>query len=63
MAKKTKKRPFKAWSKDDVKTLRSLAKERMSGPQIAKKLKRTAGAVSQKAHALGVRFRSVRKAK
>ena len=31
----------------------------MSGPQIAKKLKRTPGAVGQKAFALGVRFRSV----
>lgn len=59
MAKKTKRRPFKAWSNEDVKTLRSLAKARMPGPQIAKKLKRTAGAVSQKAFALGVRFRSI----
>ncbi len=59
MAKKTKRRPFKAWSSEDVKTLRSLAKARMSGPQIAKKLKRTPGAVSQKAFSLGVRFRSV----
>jgi hypothetical protein len=59
MASKTKKRPFKAWSKEDVKTLRSLAKARMSGPRIAKKLKRTKGAVSQKAFSLGVRLRSV----
>ena len=59
MAKKTKKRPFKAWSKEDVKTLRALAKARMSGAQIAKKLKRTSGAVSQKGFALGVKFRSV----
>jgi hypothetical protein len=49
---------------EDVRSLKSLAKARMSAPQIAKKLKRTPGAVSQKAFSLGVRFRSVnRKAK
>jgi hypothetical protein len=47
------------WSKEDVRGLKTFAKARMSGPQIAKKLKRTPGAVSQKAFALGVRFRSV----
>jgi len=51
------------WSKEDVRTLKSFAKARMSGPQIARKLKRTPGAVSQKAFALGVGFRSVRKKK
>jgi hypothetical protein len=56
MAKKVR-RP--AWSKQDVRGLRSFAKARMSGPQIAKKLKRTPGAVSQKAFSLGVSFRSV----
>jgi hypothetical protein len=56
MAKKLKRQ---AWSKEDVRSLRSLAKARISGPQIAKKLKRTPGAVSQKAFSLGVRFRSV----
>jgi hypothetical protein len=51
------------WSKGDVSSLRTLAKARMSGPQIAKKLKRTPGAVSQKAFALGVSFRSIRRKK
>lgn len=32
-----------AWSKDDVRTLSALAKAPVSGPQIAKKLKRTPG--------------------
>jgi hypothetical protein len=50
---------IRAWSTEDVKSLRSLARARMSGPQIAKKLKRTPGSVGQKAFALGVRFRSV----
>lgn len=52
-----------AWSKEDVRNLKTLAKARMSGPKIAKKLKRTPGAVSQKALKLGIRFRSVRRAR
>jgi hypothetical protein len=57
MAKK--KRVVRGWSKEDVKTLRVLAKARVSGPQVAKKLRRTRGAVAQKAMALGVRFKSI----
>ena len=58
MAKKMR-RTIRTWSKEDVSSLRRFAKARMSGPQIANKLKRTPGAVSQKAFSLGVRFRSV----
>jgi hypothetical protein len=58
MAKK-KRRVVRAWSKEDVKTLRALAKAKLSGPAVAKKLRRTRGAVAQKAMLLGVRFRSV----
>jgi hypothetical protein len=58
MAKRVKRRE---WSEDDVRSLRSFAKVRMSGLQIAKKLKRTPGAVSQKAFALAVRLRSIRR--
>ena len=58
MAKK-KRRVVRAWSAEDVKTLRALAKARLSGPKVAKKLGRTRGAVAQKAMALGVRFRSI----
>jgi hypothetical protein len=57
MAKK--KRVVRAWSKEDVKNLRALAKARLSAPQVAKKLRRTRGAVAQKAMLLGVRFKSV----
>jgi hypothetical protein len=57
MAKKN--RVVRAWSKEDVKNLRTLAKAKLSGPQAAKKLRRTRGAVAQKAMALGVRFRSI----
>jgi IS30 family transposase len=61
MAKAKKKKLALAWSKDDVKNLRAFAKAKLSGTQIAKKLKRTPGAVSQKAMRLKVRLRSVRK--
>jgi len=61
MAKK-KRRVLVAWSKDDVKNLRAFAKGRLSGTETAKRLKRSPGAVAQKAMALGVRFRSVRTA-
>lgn len=57
--KKLKRRVVRAWSKADVKMLRSMAKAKISGPAIAKKLGRTRGAVSQKAMLLGVRFRSI----
>lgn len=56
---KQKRRVVRAWSKDDVKNLRALAKARLSAPEVAKKLRRTRGAVSQKAMILGVRFRSI----
>jgi len=44
-----------------VKNLRSLAKEKLSGTQAAKKLGRTRGAVAQKAMKLGISFRSIRR--
>jgi hypothetical protein len=54
-----KRRILRAWTKDDVKNLRVFAKNRLSGPETAKKLRRTPGAVAQKAMALGIRFRSI----
>jgi hypothetical protein len=56
---KKKRRVIRAWSKEDVKNLKALAKARLSGSQVAKKLRRTRGAVAQKAMKLGVRFRSI----
>jgi len=56
---KRRQRAPRAWSKEDIKNLRGFAKERLSGTQAAKKLRRTQGAVAQKAMALGIRFRSV----
>jgi len=58
MAKK-KRRLVSAWSKEDVSNLRSFAKAKLSGAEAAKKLRRTPGAVSQKAMKLGIRFRSI----
>ena len=54
-----KKRAARAWSKEDVKNLKSLAKAKYSTVEVAKKLRRTRTAVSQKAMLLGVRFRSI----
>jgi hypothetical protein len=58
MAKK-KQRAIRAWSREDMKNLRALAKAGLSGSEVAKKLRRTRGAVAQKAMKLGVRFRSI----
>jgi hypothetical protein len=55
------KRPLVAWSREDVKNLREFAKSRLSGTQAAKKLRRSPGAVAQKAMKLKIRFRSVRR--
>ena len=51
---------IKRWTKEDVKALRQHAKARSSTRQAAKTLKRSLGAVSQKAMKLGIRFRSRR---
>jgi hypothetical protein len=50
-----------AWSKEDVKNLRTFAKEKLSGPEAAKRLRRTPGAVAQKAMKLEIRFRSIKR--
>jgi len=60
---KKKRRIARAWTTDDVKTLRRIAKDRLSGRQAAKKLGRSHGAVAQKASALGIRFRSINRAR
>ena len=49
----------KPWTKDDVKTLKSLARKETAA-NIAKALKRTEGATRQKATALGVSLDSSR---
>ena len=51
MAKTTKLRP---WTKDDVRMLKTLAREKTKTTVIARKLKRSVGATYQKAMRLGV---------
>jgi hypothetical protein len=51
---KAKKAIRREWTKDDVKTLKSLAKQKTGVSKIAKKLRRTPGATAAKAHTLGV---------
>ena len=51
MAKKIKRR---AWTKSDVRELKTHAKQKTPAPKIAKATKRTLGATRQKAFQLGV---------
>lgn len=56
MAKKASKR--REWTKDDVRELKSLAKHKTPAPKIARSLKRTVGAIRQKAFAMGLSLNS-----
>jgi hypothetical protein len=56
MAKKPSKR--REWTKDDVRELKSHAKQKVPAPKIAKSLKRTVGAIRQKAFAIGLSLNS-----
>jgi len=49
-----KKSTRRAWTAADVRTLRSLAKQKAGVTKISKTLKRTVGATAAKAHQLGV---------
>jgi hypothetical protein len=51
MAKKTKRR---AWTKADVRTLKTLAKKKTRAASIARTLKRTEGSTRQKAFGMGL---------
>ena len=46
MAKKTKKTVRRPWTKDDVRTMRTMAKAKAGVKKIAKALKRTPGATA-----------------
>jgi hypothetical protein len=52
MAKKTLK--LRPWTKEDIRTLKSLTREKRKTTAIARTLKRTVGATYQQAHKLGV---------
>jgi hypothetical protein len=61
MAKKTTK--VRPWTKEDVRMLKTLAREKTKTTVIARKLKRTEGATRQKAKGLGVALGAGRKRK
>jgi hypothetical protein len=46
------------WSKEDVRQLKSLARQKTPAPKIAKQLKRSVGAVRQKALGLAISLNS-----
>jgi hypothetical protein len=49
-----KKKTYRSWTATDVRTLKSLAKEKMGVEKISKKLRRTIAAVKVHASKLGV---------
>ena len=57
------KKSRRAWLAAEVKALRSAAKSIVPAPQIARLLKRTEGAIRQKALALGLSLNSQRRGK
>ena len=59
MAKKTTKR--RAWTKEDIRTLKTLAREKTKMAAIARKLKRSYAATRQKAWTLGIALGRIRK--
>jgi hypothetical protein len=64
MAKRTKRtKQLRAWTKEDVRTLKTLAREKVKTSVIARKLKRSVGAIHQKAMHLGVKLGTRRKKK
>jgi len=52
---------LREWSKDDVRLLKTLAREKTKTTVIARKLKRSVGATHQKAMRLGVTLSGGRK--
>jgi hypothetical protein len=61
MAKKTTK--YRSWTKEDIRTLRSMVREKIKTTVIARKLKRTYGATRQKAMSLGVKLVGIQRKK
>jgi hypothetical protein len=61
MAKKVTK--LRTWTKDDIRTLKTLAREKTKTSVIARKLKRSVGATYQRARGLGVTVGAGRKKK
>jgi len=60
MAKKTRK-PRLLWTKEDIRMLKTLAREKTKTSVVARKLKRTLSATRQKAGTLGVKLVGVQR--
>jgi hypothetical protein len=60
-AKTAKRRTLRPWTKEDVRMLKTLAREKTKTSVIARKLKRTERATYQKARALSVTLGAERK--
>ena len=56
MAKKNSKR--REWSRDDIRDLKALARQKTPAQKIARTLKRSEGATRQKAFSLGISLNS-----
>jgi hypothetical protein len=54
MAKKAKKRPYKVWTRDDLKDLKQHSRAKTPVAKIAKALKRTEATIRMKAYQLGL---------
>jgi hypothetical protein len=61
MAKKTTRNPRMLWTKEDIRMLKTLAREKTKTTLVARNLKRTLRATQQKAIALGVKLAPQRK--
>jgi hypothetical protein len=48
----------RVWSKDDVRALKALARQKTPAPKIARQFKRTEAAIRQKAVYLGISLNS-----
>jgi hypothetical protein len=59
-AKTAKTAKVRPWTKDDIRSLKTLAREKAKTTDIARKLKRTIGATYQKAMRLGVTLKGNR---
>jgi hypothetical protein len=49
------------WTKEDIKTLKALVRDKTKTTVVARKLKRTPGATRQKASMLGVKLAGTRR--
>jgi hypothetical protein len=51
-----KREPRRPWTKEDIRMLKTMAREKTKTSVVARKLKRTEGATRQKASVLGVKL-------